>query len=532
MKGITNLFLQVSPGNQVTLLSFGTVHSEGSSIGSKCGPLHSMDAFQKVAAVAFAIEKVNSNANFTGISGLHFDDCNSESRAIYQSYRFLAGDVNDNSTFIVAEPKTLAMSLFTDNEPNEGLQNMLRTQGIPFTRTEDMEAVLRARLNAAISIGQELGWSRITVVRKEGSKWGKSALAMLSTEILPTVRAMCLGEDLELNLGQKDLKREFQLDLNTAFVLLMETPEETQQILNILHDSKKKNHIVIASGWDESINYNGSADIFAVAQDSSTETVPGFREFITTTATSNPGYVPANWAAEYLDAASNGAKWKQAQGVSEIIKIVELLAREVQRLCYQNEDVALCGQDPKGFRNEIQATITAEMSALAPNLAIWRLNGSQNYEQVGHWRKKMGLTASIKKWRKANATNDCETFRIGRSGKLTSVIDEVPNPPAIIGELRVMWGLVTGSLSILGALITVALLVYFASATEKAVGTSILGYQILFGVLLLYLSNFTFLVAPNDITCLLRRLLPSIAYAIIVSGMLIKVRLITKFHYF
>jgi len=506
----------------VTILSFSSVHSAGSSLGSKCGPLHNLDAFQKAAAVAFAIEKANSNANFSGLSGLHFDDCSSQSRAIYQSYRFFANEASDNNTFIVAEPETVAMALFADNTPNEGLQKMLATQGIPYTLTEDSDAILRARLHAAVGIAQELGWSRITIVRKEGSRWGKAAVDMLTSEIFPTMRGMCLGEDLELNVNQKDLKGEFQLDLNTPFMLLLENPDETQKILNVLSESKRKNRIAIASGWDETIVYNGSVEIFAIGQDLTTETVPGFREFITTTATSNPGYIPASWAAEYLEAASNGAKWKQAYGVSEIIKIVELVASEVQRLCYKNEDVPLCGQDPKGFREEIEATINAEMSSLAPNLAIWRLNGS-NYEKVGGWRKKDGLNVQVKYWRKVNATNECESFRIGRSGKLTSVVDEVPNPPAIIGELRVMWGLVTGSISILGALVTVALVVYFASATEKAVGTSVLGYQILFGVLILYLSNFTFLVAPNEITCLLRRLVPSMAYAIIISAMLIKV---------
>ncbi|XP_059490514.1 uncharacterized protein LOC132205474 isoform X2 [Neocloeon triangulifer] len=522
-------YMEVSPGNKVTILSFSSIHSASPDQSSNCGPLKSMDSFQRAAALAFAIEKVNSNPNFTGISGLHFDDCSNPSRAIYQTYGYLA-EKTAESELIVSSPKTVAVALLADNKPNEGLELMLGSQSIPLTRTEDSQAIMKARLHAAVSIGQELGWSRMTIIRKEGSLWGKTAAEMLISEIFPTIKTMCVGEDLDLNVDQKDLRRDFQLDLNTPFILLFENAEETQKMLNVLSESKKRNRILIASGWDDSISYNGSAEIFAIGRDLSTENVPGFREFVTSAVTSSPGYIPASWAAEYVEAAANGAKWKQAYGVSEIIKIVELLSTEVQRLCTQDKGLPLCGQDSKGFREEVQATLTAHLSSTAPNLAVWRMNGSRLFEKVGGWKRKGGLSVTARKWKKAvNATNECESFRIGRSGKLTSVIDEVPNPPAIIGELREMWGLVTASISILGALVAVAFVVYFASATEKAVGTSVLGYQILFGVLILYLSNLTFLIAPSEIGCFLRRLVPSLSYAIILSGMLIKVVTIWRY---
>ncbi|XP_065333092.1 uncharacterized protein LOC135934993 isoform X1 [Cloeon dipterum] len=523
-------FMEVSPGNKVTLLSFGSVHESSKDRAAKCGPLKSMENFQRTAALAFAIEKVNSNPNFTGISGLHFDDCSSPSRAIYQSYGYFSEE-NPNNELIVSNSNTVAMTLFADSSKNEGLETMLSSHGIPVTFTENDEAIMRARLHAAVAIGQDLGWSRITIVRKEGSDWGKTAAEMLTTEIFPTVRNMCVGEDLDLNVDHQDLKREFQLDLNTPFLLLFENVKDTQKFVNVLSESKKKNRVLIASGWDETIAFNGSADIFAVSRDLSTETVAGFREFITAAVTSSPGYIPASWASEYVTAAEKeGAKWKQAHGVSEIIKIVEILASEVQRLCTQDKGQPLCGHDAKGFRDEIRAALTAHLSTQAPNLAIFRMSGNKkDFEKVGAWQKKEGLSVIARKWRKENATNECESFRIGRSGKLTSVINEVPNPPAIIGELREMWGLISASISILGALVTIAFVVYFASATEKAVGTSVLGYQILFGVLILYLSNLTFLIAPSEISCLIRRLVPSLAYCIIVSGMLIKVVTIWRY---
>lgn len=501
----------------MTILAVGSVHSPGSL--SRCGPLRSPGSFQRAAALAFAVERANAAVNSSSLSALLLDDCSRPARAIYQTFGFLS----EQNGSVVSNPDTVALALLMDSH-NVGLTGLLDSQGIPHVAMEDESAVTRARLNAALGVARDLGWSRVALVRRQESSWGRRASDMLISEILPTMRTMCLGGELVVDLSSEDLSKELQPVVNNPLLLLFETVEETKQVLDALSELRHRPRVIIASGWDSSVTYNNTmdADVFTVGQDLATDVVPGFREFVTSTVTANSGSVPSEWSAEFLDGASS-AKWQQASGVSDIVRIVEWVAEEVQRLCYQDEDTPLCGQDPQAFRDEIQATLTAKMSAKAPNLAIWRLNGTKSYDRVGRWRKEAGLNVDVRTWRRMDVV-ECESLRVGRSGKLTLALDEAAPPSSLLGELRTLWGVVCAALSVLGALLTVALLVFFASSTHKVAGTSVLGFLILFGVLMLYGSTLAFLVSPSPVSCLVKRLLPGLAYAVVIAGMLLKVR--------
>ncbi|KAF4521918.1 hypothetical protein B566_EDAN007473 [Ephemera danica] len=528
-------WLVVDPQNEATAILeefgdviggaivFSSIHSPLSGSLSHCGSLSSPDALQRAAALAFAIEKANLASNFSGLSALLLDDCSLPSRAVYRTFGFLANTL-DNST-IVSNPNSVAVTLLMDNIPNEGLSSLLSSQGIPVVLTEEEDSVIRARLHAALGVAHELGWSRLIVVRKEGSRWSKRTSDMLLNEILPVTKTNCLGGELVVDINSDHLAKNLQAEISLPLILLFEKPNEVEAVLNVLSEIRHRSRVIIVSGWDSNtpINNTMDADIFTVTQDINAEIIPGFREYVAASITTDTGVLPSDWIAEFLETANTG-KWQQAQGVPDIIRIVSWIAEELKRLCYQDEENPLCGQDASKFREEIRATLAVKMSARAPNLVIHRHNTAKSYEKVGSWKKVNGLSVSVKKWRRVDTNNECESYRVGRSGKLTSVLEEIPSPPgSLLGELRMLWGVICAALSVLGALLTIALVVYFASATRHAAGTSILGYQILFGVLLLYGSIFAFLMSPSEITCLLRRLLPGLAYAVVLSGMLVKV---------
>ncbi|CAG2181373.1 unnamed protein product, partial [Oppiella nova] len=65
--------------------------------------------------------------------------------------------------------------------------------------------------------------------------------------------------------------------------------------------------------------------------------------------------------------------------------------------------------------------------------------------------------------------------------------------------------------------------IYFLLVFPVAVGTTVLGYQILFGLFMAYTTNFVFLIPVSTSVCALRRLGLSLSYAIIISGLLVKV---------
>lgn len=85
------------------------------------------------------------------------------------------------------------------------------------------------------------------------------------------------------------------------------------------------------------------------------------------------------------------------------------------------------------------------------------------------------------------------------------------------------WGIVTSISSALGVLFVLLCAMYFLMVFPVAVGTTVLGYSILFGLLLLYSVNFLFVLPPSVAVCWLRRIGMAVAYSTILSGMLVKV---------
>lgn len=85
------------------------------------------------------------------------------------------------------------------------------------------------------------------------------------------------------------------------------------------------------------------------------------------------------------------------------------------------------------------------------------------------------------------------------------------------------WVILATILSGLGVLFVVICAIYFSMIFSINFGTTILGYLILFGLLLIYLINFILFLPTTYAICYLRRSGMSLAYTIILSGMLVKV---------
>ncbi|CAG2121703.1 unnamed protein product, partial [Medioppia subpectinata] len=93
----------------------------------------------------------------------------------------------------------------------------------------------------------------------------------------------------------------------------------------------------------------------------------------------------------------------------------------------------------------------------------------------------------------------------------------------MVVRLRRTWSLLAAVLSALGVVSVLVCVVYFLLVFPVAVGTTVLGYQILFGLFLAFVTNFVFLLPVSTSVCALRRLGLSLSYAIIISGLLVKV---------
>jgi hypothetical protein len=78
-------------------------------------------------------------------------------------------------------------------------------------------------------------------------------------------------------------------------------------------------------------------------------------------------------------------------------------------------------------------------------------------------------------------------------------------PPMIV-TLRRTWGLVASIMSAIGVVSVLICVFYFLLVFPVAIGTTILGYQILLGLFVAYSTNFAFLLPATFAICWLRRL--------------------------
>jgi len=99
----------------------------------------------------------------------------------------------------------------------------------------------------------------------------------------------------------------------------------------------------------------------------------------------------------------------------------------------------------------------------------------------------------------------------------------VQKSPSMGINFRRTWGIITAISSGIGVVCVLICAIYFLMVFPVRVGTTILGYMILFGLLIVYLVNFTFILPPTNCICWLRKLGMSLGYCTILSGMLVKV---------
>lgn len=107
-------------------------------------------------------------------------------------------------------------------------------------------------------------------------------------------------------------------------------------------------------------------------------------------------------------------------------------------------------------------------------------------------------------------------------------VHSVHSHPSVYASLRDPLNATLAGLTLLGALLTVLTAQYFATSAALprgglTSGTSVVGYLILIGLFLLYSTNLSFVLTASASSCGIRRIGPSFSYAVIFSGMMIKV---------
>ncbi|XP_034241017.1 uncharacterized protein LOC117645151 [Thrips palmi] len=231
-----------------------------------------------------------------------------------------------------------------------------------------------------------------------------------------------------------------------------------------------------------------------------------------------PTSMPPSWASSFRSSPCDldHDHWSRA----DIMNAVERVARGV-RWAADNATTASSSESAAKLSARVARFLEAEderpdgeaatASPTSPpqveSFRIWRGD-----EPLGSWSPDGGLTLS----------NDPSLLAVDELS--------VTGRPTLFHNLQYAWAVALLGLALLGIVFTLVTAVFFLSAAAVSktpisggAGTSVLGYLILLGLLLLHCAVLALVMAPSELSCGARRLLPGLAYALIFSAMFLKV---------
>lgn len=101
-------------------------------------------------------------------------------------------------------------------------------------------------------------------------------------------------------------------------------------------------------------------------------------------------------------------------------------------------------------------------------------------------------------------------------------VDTMQSPLAGSSTSHRNFSIIVSVLSTLSMIVVVICVLYFVLIVPVSRGTTIIGYQILFGLFLASLFNFAYLMPSVQLVCLIRQMGLPLAYTIVFGGLLVK----------
>ena len=83
--------------------------------------------------------------------------------------------------------------------------------------------------------------------------------------------------------------------------------------------------------------------------------------------------------------------------------------------------------------------------------------------------------------------------------------DSIQSPLISTSNVHRTWGIVASIISTLGLIMVLICVLYFILVFPVALGTTIIGYQILIGLFICYLINFAYLLPNTHLFCLIKK---------------------------
>lgn len=104
----------------------------------------------------------------------------------------------------------------------------------------------------------------------------------------------------------------------------------------------------------------------------------------------------------------------------------------------------------------------------------------------------------------------------------TGQIVKVEGEPDMDDRFRDIWGIMVATLAAIGAFTSFCLFIYLLVVYPNKSGTSVLGYMLIFGIILLYALIFIFIIHATREICAMRKFLLGVCYCICYASLFVK----------
>ncbi|XP_076346048.1 LOW QUALITY PROTEIN: uncharacterized protein LOC143244736 [Tachypleus tridentatus] len=571
----------VSDNSSYVITSLMSIHQRGETFFS-CGSLN-LKIF-RIVALTFALEEVNKNVglNMGKVFGaLILDDCGSIQRAQGKLFRYLEDERENMLRTSGSQTQTVVTVLTFDYQVALEVLPIVQANGIPqvsmspVLSTVTKESIiaiptyLYLQISAVIALLQKYHWTYVNIILTN-DEFGKEAFFQFSK--IAKRNGVCMAQlirvDISFNVKQIAVEMSKFFSKPNVNVVVLLTNETL--VRNVIWQAAKETNIldryiwIATESWKDDHNLvraikNTTVDAFVVKLEN--HDVPEFHQFFTNMTLSRHEPFPEAWFEEFWQhhfrcqlmsslvvqqqypnvctgrELLSETDFQQEDQVYFTITTVKLIARALRSLLAKRcppfsnikdcEDVVglLLAQEIKKVLKNQETQCEDSRCGSIFGYQIHKVHkhsdGQYSYKVVGLWKNhkldlnEKDVTFSYSKVPTSVCSENCE--------KCNNEQDRLVYKPALYTNFKTIWGIIVTSLSLFGISLVVICTLYFLMVLPAVTETTKLGFLILFGILVLYGLNFAFILTPNIYTCGARRFLMGLAYAIIISGMLVKV---------
>ncbi|XP_013773119.2 uncharacterized protein LOC106458191 isoform X2 [Limulus polyphemus] len=576
----------ISDNSSYVITSLMSIHQPGETFFS-CGSLNLKNFQNLAALTFALEEVNKNVGLNTGkvLGALVLDDCGSTQRAQEKLFRYFEDERENMLRTSGPKTQTVITALTFDHQVALEVLPILQASGIPqvsmspvlSTVTEEsilaIPAYLHLQISAVVALLQKYHWTYVNVIITN-DEFGKEALFKFSK--IAKRNGICVAQLVNVDVGFN--VKQITAELSTFFsdpnvnVIVLLTNETTAR--KIIWQAAEEANILDRYVWIATESWkadhhlartlkNTTVNAFVVRLEN--HNIPEFREFFTNMTLSRHEPFPDAWFEEfwqhhfrcqlisslvaqhqYPDVCSGQEffieeNFQQADQVYFTITAVRSIARalrsQLAKRCQPFSNMTDCeGIAGMLLAQEIRKVLKNQETQCEDSrcgsifgyqiLALHsHSEGQYSYRVVGLWKNhkldlnEKDVTFSYGEVPTSACFENCE--KCANDQDLYNY--RLVYRPALYTNFKTVWGIIVTALSLLGISLVVICTLYFLMVFPAATGTTVLGFLILFGLLVLYGLNFAFILTPNIYTCGVRRFLMGLAYAIIISGMLVKV---------